>query len=342
MTTYTATRRLTFLPGSAAGRLPCGLPGGPTSGRCGPALAHASHSVSPAKGRALMTRGIYGPTYADLSAPLAPSSSWESRLRERLGMLGSTEYDLIWRRRTTPAGRSISRLAASTRRISETGCTGSPSGWPTPRAHAANQDLAKRDRSSTGMALEAVAVEMAGWPTPRCPEPHDSEASAGRPRKMRGGYGLELAEAAEMVGWATPAERDYRFPNAKPYAERGGEEGRAVTEPSSSTGGCGATDWVGDSTGGGRGELRQPVGGDGFTDRADAHCTGDTGFWDEWTLAGPDPNGKYRRVKPGLRLLAHGVPCRVSKLRAIGNAINAALAAEVIRAWMDTHRYPAL
>jgi DNA (cytosine-5)-methyltransferase 1 len=46
-------------------------------------------------------------------------------------------------------------------------------------------------------------------------------------------------------------------------------------------------------------------------------------------------DGKARRVEPGIRLLAHGVPARVGRLRAYGNAIVPVLAAEIIGAWMD-------
>lgn len=62
--------------------------------------------------------------------------------------------------------------------------------------------------------------------------------------------------------------------------------------------------------------------------------------WDEWVLIGPDQKGKYRRVKPGIRLLAHGIPARIPKLRAFGNAIVPWLAAEVIRAYMETGFQP--
>ncbi len=59
------------------------------------------------------------------------------------------------------------------------------------------------------------------------------------------------------------------------------------------------------------------------------------GAWGEcdW-IAGAD--GKARRVKPGVCLLAHGVPARVGRLRAYGNAIVPQAAAEVIGAFLDT------
>jgi len=58
------------------------------------------------------------------------------------------------------------------------------------------------------------------------------------------------------------------------------------------------------------------------------------GFWSDaiW-LTGSD--GKARRTKPGLPLLAHGVSNRVGRLRAYGNAIVPPLAAEVIKAFME-------
>lgn len=54
----------------------------------------------------------------------------------------------------------------------------------------------------------------------------------------------------------------------------------------------------------------------------------------EW-LIGHD--GKARRVEPSIRLLAHGVPARVGRLRAYGNAIVPQVAAEVIGAYMDCY-----
>jgi DNA (cytosine-5)-methyltransferase 1 len=58
------------------------------------------------------------------------------------------------------------------------------------------------------------------------------------------------------------------------------------------------------------------------------------GAWsDHAWIIGHD--GKARRVEPSIRLLAHGVPARVGRLRAYGNAIVPQVAAEVIGAFMD-------
>ncbi len=52
----------------------------------------------------------------------------------------------------------------------------------------------------------------------------------------------------------------------------------------------------------------------------------------EWL---PCPDGKARPVKSGLCLLAHGVPNRVGRLRAFGNAIDPRPATEFIKAFIE-------
>ena len=59
------------------------------------------------------------------------------------------------------------------------------------------------------------------------------------------------------------------------------------------------------------------------------------GHWGqlEW-VTGSD--GKFRRFEPSIQLLAHGVPARVGKLRAFGNAIVPQVAAQVMSAFLES------
>jgi DNA (cytosine-5)-methyltransferase 1 len=48
------------------------------------------------------------------------------------------------------------------------------------------------------------------------------------------------------------------------------------------------------------------------------------------------PDGKWRRLPPpGVRWLGNGIPARVAKLRALGNAIDPRPGAEFIRAYLE-------
>lgn len=116
----------TSLPGSEDGPSPHGSPAGPTTASYGPAPRRASRSASRERSEAPTTNGTCGPTSFASSVPDGPLSSWESRLRQRLARIGSTECALIWKASATPAGRPLSRLVPSTRPTAVTVSGSSP------------------------------------------------------------------------------------------------------------------------------------------------------------------------------------------------------------------------
>ena len=59
--------------------------------------------------------------------------------------------------------------------------------------------------------------------------------------------------------------------------------------------------------------------------------------WESFDVL-PCVDGKARRVESGTFPLAHGIPCRVGKLRAYGNAIVPELAAEFIKAYLGARQ----
>lgn len=80
------------------------------------------------------------------------------------------------------------------------------------------------------------------------------------------------------------------------------------------------------------------IAGDGGLQRGGQHGQqpqdGGSGFWSAFDLI-PCRDGKSRRIEPGSFPLAHGIPSRVGRLRAYGNAIVPPLAVEFVRACMD-------
>lgn len=223
--TLSASRSAISSLAADSGPLQLDLLAGLTTNPSGPEAAPASPSRRPAKAEERMIQGICGRTYIASSVPDGPLSSWESRLRERLATVGSTESALIWRAKDTPAGQLISRLAVSTRHINGTDNTGSQ--WPTMKAANAGPDFAKADRSKTGMSVQTVialaqraadevewdpsspeespqSAETATWSTPRA-----SDGAKGSPNQKFSAGGQPLpAQIHQAHMWATTSVVD--------------------------------------------------------------------------------------------------------------------------------------
>jgi len=181
---------------SADGVTPCALPDGQTTDPSGQVRAPASRSRSQAKEPGLQTPVTSGPTSTASSPPSGPLSSWESKLRDRLAMVGSTECALIWREKVTPAGASISRLARWTPPTSDSGSTGSHStNWPTPTTRDWKGESGAGRQERKGNPLDTLPNAVAAtWPTPRS---SDEKNGNGR-------TGNRTPEAAHKAGWTLP------------------------------------------------------------------------------------------------------------------------------------------
>lgn len=206
------------LPGWEDGHTHCALPDGQMTGLSGRdhALVNPSPSLDAAKDGVI--NGIYGQTCIDSFVSDGPLASWENRLRERLGTIGSTEYGLTWRKKITKRGRWISRLAGLVRRTSGKDCTG----WPTPDAQvfqdgetpktwlARRERLKKLKKNGNGMGTPlAMAVQLAGLRGWRSPQAHDAK-KPDPTRYNRSWKNLNDEAAMVLTGWATSTKRDHK------------------------------------------------------------------------------------------------------------------------------------
>ena len=115
---------------SAVGPLPLDLPDGLTTDLFGPAPVRVSRFRSLDSGQAMSTNDTSGPLFTHSSPSANLQLSLENRLRVRMDVNGSPEYELIWKHWDMPAGLPICALRASGRRKSDSGFIG----WPTVRA----------------------------------------------------------------------------------------------------------------------------------------------------------------------------------------------------------------
>jgi DNA (cytosine-5)-methyltransferase 1 len=115
-------------------------------------------------------------------------------------------------------------------------------------------------------------------------------------------------------------------------AEGWAEPGDGSVAGSGASGGLGDPDNAGPQGLGRSNELHDPIG----RQAEERHTRSADGWAGSVWLQCLD--GKARRVEPGIFPLAHGVPGRVGRLRAYGNAIVPQVAAAFVRAYMETSR----
>jgi hypothetical protein len=201
----------TSLPVLESGPLAPVLPDGPMPAPSAPRRARASRTAAPVSNSESMIQGICGRTYIESSVPPAQADSallfgWESKLRKRLAMVGSTEYALIWREKTSPAGRSISRLARSTRHTNGIDSTGSL--WPTPKASSAGETSRSGDRSDE--PLMGGLMRQATWRSPTAGDNRGGAYSdpAKALARMDSGHTINLEDQMVVAAWSTPRASD--------------------------------------------------------------------------------------------------------------------------------------
>ena len=202
------TPNSTFSPALADGPLPPALPDGQTTASLLPGPARASRSRSRAKAPELLMRGTYGPTFSESSVPDGPLSSWESRLRQRLAKVGSSECDLTWKVSGTTAEGLLSRLVPSTPRTVEidSGLLLEADYWRTPQAAVTEPrstvvKFSGRSPSDPQVGLpDQVVATAAYWSKPRA-----SDGEKGGPNQAFGAGGQPLpAQAFHTAMWPTP------------------------------------------------------------------------------------------------------------------------------------------
>lgn len=224
------TRNVTFSQAADCGPLQPGLPDGLTNDLFGPAPVRASRSARRAKATERMIQGICGRTFIASSVPVGPLSSWESRLRERLATVGSTESALIWKVKTTPAGASISRLAPSMRHTNETDYIGSRR--TTVAARDGRSDRSQKSNEeiygTKGRPLPRLMLEQMGAVHSYNPTPTVADVQGGRKARSGSRSNEPLLNGLLMSYSPTPQARDGMPPHSLEYIKAKKAQGHGM------------------------------------------------------------------------------------------------------------------
>lgn len=198
-------------PDLGVGTTPSDLPDGPKVGQSGPAPAPVPRSLrreeknpaliavvktlyrmldglatsyaAYAATNGLPTSGTYGRKCGDCSGTEDLQFSLGNKLHQRMGVSGSLLFALRWKYWVTPLGPPICALRAAGHRTS--------------------------------------GKDFGSWPSPKVSDFKGADCARAENRTGNRHAGDDLSTVA-LTSWATPATRDYRFANLKPYQERGG------------------------------------------------------------------------------------------------------------------------
>ena len=213
------TDKSTFSPGSEGSPSDCASPDGETIDLFSPEGFHVSRGATPGSELAQKMTAISGRKWLGLLRVCGLDGCLEKMFRGLLeSRWASTECFLTWRVSATPRGRQVFRLVPSTPRT-DVRASGL---WPTATANDDNK-TAGRSEGSNHHDGETLVDATRMWATPGAGSPNSLRGRGQHPDiRKAGGHQVGLHDQVEGALWATPAERDYRFPNARTYEERGG------------------------------------------------------------------------------------------------------------------------
>lgn len=262
-----------------------------------------------------------GPTVARHGQHHAPASL-SARQARGLGLLTSGTYGPPHIGLSASASLSwflASNLAALTRTTGSTLYKLTWKPWAMPSGR-----LRFRLRASARRTSE---TELIGWPTPIA----SNGRGAGNFNRQGGGKPSD----SSIISWLAHAN-DHRQQSG-----RGIGCGGQCTKEGNYAGRCCQIDGMADTDGNGReGRLSGRTDAERETIDGQAGCGGAArragpvnGFWRDadWLYC---RDGKWRPVRPGSFPLVDGIPARVGRLRAYGNAINIEAAAAFIKSYM--------
>ena len=202
------TPNATSSPESASGVTHCDELNGQMIDLFGQVVARANHSApqAPKKARPMIVTsgqsGLISSASADLELSLV------NKLKRQLTTDGSILFNLIWKEKTTPAGRSVYRLRASGRRISDNDC----GSWRTPAASdpiGGVKDIMEliRNKAPSPQLKLRDQAPLASWPTPQTMDtlpPMDYEKRLNHPGRPGRTVSGNLREVVTLASWPSP------------------------------------------------------------------------------------------------------------------------------------------